>query len=434
METIRPFQIGLLAVFAIIGLASLAILATYQGLGLTNTNPYGDSVIIWGTLDEKVFTSAIQEVANEDKDFLAVKYLEKDPRTFEKELINAIADGRGPDAIILNHEDFVTLRSKLQAISYDDFSERMLKDTYVDGFEIFARNNGLYAIPFMVDPLVMYWNRDLFAGGGLSQPPATWESLTDVVESLTLRDATRNIQQATVAFGEYQNVVNAKATLLTLMLQSGSQMIVEGQSRYEVKLDTSLSESTRQPLFSTLQFFVEFSNVSSPLYSWNRTFQDDQSAFLGERLALYFGYGSEAKKLSQQNPNLNFDATGVPQGSGATVKRAYGRFYGLAILSSSKNYVGTYRALAVLANPTNTAKIAGELSLSPAHRSTLSTSAPDAMSQTRFNQSLIARGWLDPGAEASQEIFGQMIDDVISGRSQIGTASSDTIRRLELAF
>lgn len=433
MNNIRPFQIGLLAVFALVALGSLALLATYQGIGGLAEKTYGDRVVIWGTLPASPFTTLILEIGRADRDFQVVEYVEKDPRTFKEELVNAIAIDQGPDAIILDHEDLVTLRDKIQAISYETFPPRTIKDQYLDGFEIFARQNGIYAIPLAVDPLLMYWSRDLFAAGGFAAPPATWEALTDTVERLTLRDATRDILQATVAFGEYENVENAKEAILTLLLQSGSQMVTEGQTRYEVRLDTSSSGNSR-PLFSTLQFYVEFNNVSSPLYSWNRTFESDRSAFLSERLALYFGYGSEAEELRSQNPNLNFDAVAMPQGAGATVKRVYGKFYGLSVLSSGDNQSGTYRALLTLGNAANAATLANGLDLAPAHRSTVAAGASDPVLSTIYSQALIARGWLDPEPEASNEVFATMVADVISGRAQIGAVTSDTIRRLELAF
>lgn len=434
MGNMRPFQIGLLAAFALIALLSVIALASYQGFSGGAANPYGQSVVIWGTFNESTFTRAIQELARDDRNLLVVQYVQKDARTFERDLTNAIAEGRAPDAIVLDHEELVLLRSKLQPIPYDTFPERSLRDNYIDGFDIFARPDGLYAIPFAVDPLIMYWNRDILASGGLAEPPATWEALTTAVEQITLRDATRNILQATVAFGEYQNVVNAKPVLLTLLLQSGSRLIEEGPTRYMVALDSSAGDTARRPLTSALQFYVEFSNPSSPLYSWNRTFQDDLSAFLGERLALYFGYGSEASRLRAQNPNLNFDATGVPQGAGATVRRTYGKFYGLAILRSSANQQGAYRALVAIGAAAPAAALAGELALAPAHRASLSSGASDAIRQTAFNQALIARGWLDPAPERSADVFRLMVEDVVSGRTGVSAAAVDTTRRLELAF
>lgn len=434
MENLRPFQIGLLAAFAIVALISIVLIASYQGVARSGANnPYGQSVTIWGTLDQRAFTDVLNELSQTDRNIISVKYIQKDARTFESELVNAIAEGRSPDAILLNHEDLVTLRSKLLSIPYTTFSERTLRDNYLDGFEVFARADGLYAVPFAVDPLLMYWNRDILAASGFSLPPTTWESLTSMVEQVTLRDATRNISQATVAFGEYQNVFNAKSILLTLMLQSGSRMVVEEQSRYSVSLDTSSSGSNR-PLTSTLQFFVEFSNPSSPLYSWNRNFQNDQSAFLGERLALYFGYGSEASRLRSQNPNLNFDVTSIPQGAAATTKRVYGKFYGFALLQASGNRQGAYQAITKLASSDVGSKIAGSLALVPANRNTIASGSGDSVMQTAFNQALIARGWLDPNPAKSSEVFGQAIDDILSGRSQVGNAGTDAVRRLQLAF
>ncbi|MEZ4200642.1 MAG: hypothetical protein R3B69_03605 [Candidatus Paceibacterota bacterium] len=50
MKNLRPFQIGLLALFGIVGVISIAILSTYTGVLGTDTNPYGEEVVIWGSL------------------------------------------------------------------------------------------------------------------------------------------------------------------------------------------------------------------------------------------------------------------------------------------------------------------------------------------------------------------------------------------------
>lgn len=434
MENLRPFQIVLLLVFGVVALISVIVLASFKGFNVGAVNPYGGQVVIWGTFESRPFDQVLQDMGRIDKNLRVVTYVQKDPRTFEADLVNAIADGTGPDAILLSSESLVTLRSKLSPIPYSNFSRRLLQDNYVDGFELFALNDGLYAVPLLVDPLIMYWNRDILAAGGLAVAPTTWEALTSTVEQITLRDATRNISQATVAFGTYQNVLNAKPVLLSLLLQSGSKLVEEGRERYAVALDTARDNTSRRPLTSTLQFYVEFSNPASPLYSWNRTFQDDLTAFVGERLAIYFGFGSEAGRIRGQNPNFNFDAAALPQGAGSTVKRVYGKFYGLAIVRSGSNQSGAYRAALALSSSEPTAKLAESLALAPAHRSILSGGSSDPIRQVIFNHALIARGWLDPSAVGSDEVFRQMIEDVLSGRSQVTTASSDTIRRLQLQF
>ena len=425
---------ALLAGFAIVGVSSIAMLATYKGITSQKVSPYGESVEIWGTFDAEVMRLTLQSVTDEDKEFRVVSYKEMDPRSFEEDLVNAIAENRAPDAIILEHEDLVTYRPKLLAVPFEVVPLRTLKDKYIDGAEIFARNDGLFAIPIAVDPLVMYWNRDIMANSGVSLPPQTWESLSQIVQQITLRDATRNIQLSTVAFGEYRNVEHAKEALLTLSMQSGSRLIEEDKQGYVVAIDEAVSADARKPLSTALQFFVEFSNANSPLYSWNRSISNDLFAFLGGDLAFYFGYGSEAKQIQERNPNLNFDVTQVPQGAGNTVKRVYGKFYGLAILKSSDNSQGTYAALAKLGSPAPVAKLTEELGLAPAHRSTITQGSQDPFRQTVLNASLIARGWLDPDPSETGNILQEMVEDVVSNRQKVSGAVSDAVRRLELAF
>ena len=434
MERVRPFQIGLLAGFAVLGILSLVILASFRGFSGGAANTYGETVTIWGTLDDTIILKTIQDIADVDKDFKVVNYVEKDPRTFEEELVNAIAEDRSPDVILITHEDLVKLRPKLQPIPYDAIPQRTIKDTYIDGTEVFALQDGLYALPFAVDPMVMYWNRDLFSTGGLALPPSTWEALTDTVQQLTLRDATRNILQSTVAFGEYRNVDHGKEVLLTLLLQSGSRMIQESGDKYIVSLDDPLVENSRKPLNSTLQFYVEFSNTNSPLYSWNRSSENDLTSFLAEDLALYFGYGSEALRIRQRNPNFNFDVVGVPQGAGATVKRIYGKFYGLALLRAAPNTQGAYQAVLKLGAPDAVASLSEQFSLAPVHRSTIAAGSDNPYRQTILNQALISRGWLDPNKEESDGIFETMVEDVVSNRQKVSGAVTDALRRLELAF
>jgi ABC-type glycerol-3-phosphate transport system substrate-binding protein len=265
-------------------------------------------------------------------------------------------------------------------------------------------------------------------------PPATWEALSEITQKVTLRDATRNILLSTIAFGEYRNVLQAKSIILMLLIQSGSKMVAEDRDGYAVLVDTPIVEDNRKPLNAALQFFVEFSNANSPLYSWNRSKQDDKTAFLGEELALYFGFGSEEGDIRAKNPNLNFDMVTVPQGAGATIKRGYGKFYGLALVRGASNTEGTYQAILKLGSTEPTLAISEAQNMAPAHRVSINSGGKSASLETIFNQALIARGWLDPDSQKSSEIFQLMVEDVVSNRQKISAAATDAVKRLELAF
>ena len=221
-------------------------------------------------------------------------------------------------------------------------------------------------------------------------------------------------------------------TLLTL--QSGSRMVEVEETRYRVNLNEPIVEGARDPLESALQFYTDFSNVNSPLYSWNRAMPNDKTAFIAGDLALYFGLGSELKDIADKNPNLSFDMTSVPQGVTATALRTYGDFYAFAIPRASQNVQGAYAVANILASAENSQRFAVDLGMASPRRDVLAVKESDLYRNVIASSALIARSWLDPQPEESDTIFMQMVEDVVSNRARISDAVNDAIDRLLLAY
>lgn len=431
---IRPFEIALIAIFAIAGVAGLFILSSYQSTPDASTKLYGDSVEIWGTLDEKEINDFILELSNTNKSVQVVEYIQKDERTFENELLNAIADGKSPDLVILPHTLLVTYRSKLQSISFETISERSFRDSFIDGAEIFMRSDGIFGIPFAVDPLVMYWNRDIFGGAGLAVPPKTWESLmSETVRSLVERDNNFEITRSAVAFGEYDNVRHAKDILSMLLLQAGSSIVDEREGTYAVTLHKG-KENALPPGDAVLSFYTQFSSPNSETYSWNRSKELDRTEFVRGNLALYFGAGSERSVIERENANLSYDIALVPQGSNATIKRDFGTFYAFAIPRASKNIQGAYGVATLFADEVNSKALADSLGFAPVRRALFTGATGDVYRDVIYQAALTARGWLDPSPEGSDVVFRTMIDEMHKGQARTKSIILDTVQELENLF
>src|SRR3989344_490815 len=89
------FQIGIIAIFAILAIIGVFAFAGIGGFG-GDKNSIG-SVEIWGTIPNVVMNDLISEILREDKNFLGIKYVEKDKKTYESEFIEALASGVGPE-------------------------------------------------------------------------------------------------------------------------------------------------------------------------------------------------------------------------------------------------------------------------------------------------------------------------------------------------
>lgn len=434
MTGIRPFQIILLGVFAAFALLGILFFMMFKASPEEEARGYGDRVIIWGTLERGAFDKTFLSIVDTEKDFQVVQYVEKDPRSFDYELLNAIAEGKSPDLIVLSSESLVLHRDKLLSIDFETMPERTYLNTYVDGAEIFMLTDGVYALPFAVDPLVMYWNRDLFSSNSLAAAPRTWEELSGVVvPNITKVTPSREITQSAIAFGTYQNIKNAKDILTLLFLQSGSTIVDEKDRNYTITLKQN-NTNALPPAETALEFYTRFAAPLEPNYSWNPSLQDDTLAFTGGTLALYFGFGSEYAGILASNPNLNFDIAPVPQGKDATIKRGYGTFYGFAIPRAAGNPAASYRVAQRLVDPSAAPMLTEALSLAPVHRGVLGSGSTDPVRSILFNAALIARAWLDPNPEGTEAVFKSMIEDITSGRSRASKAVNDMVGKLQLLF
>jgi ABC-type glycerol-3-phosphate transport system substrate-binding protein len=432
----RPFQLGLLAFFAVLAVVALVLLSNYSPDRNSETAVFDGGITVWGTYDEGAMRRVMGEIAEIMPGFENVSYSQKDERTIDTELLTALAEDRAPDLVLAPASQLTKMRSKIQPIPPETFPVRDFKDAYVDAADVYLLSDGLYALPLALDPLIMFWNRDMFASKGIAEPPQTWEGIVDsIVPTFTERDSRRTIFTSAVAFGEAQNVKHMRSIMSALTLQSGSRMVVErGDGMYTVGLNDNLVDQGRPPLVAALQFYTDFSNPNSPLYSWNRSLALDEQAFIAGDLALYFAPGSEAAVLARKNPNLNFDVAPLPQGAGATIRRTHADVIGFSVLRASRNKVGAYQAAQIMTSATYAGRFAEALAMTPVRRSLVGARDLDQYERVSYESALFARDWLSPGSDVVNEVFTTMIEDVTSNRSRPEAAVNDAVGRLKLAY
>lgn len=432
---LRPFELALIFGFGLLGLFAIALLSMYSGGGDPEVAAFGGSVEVWGVADAGAFGRTLQPYRDSNEAFNAIRYRQLDVTTFESELVNALAEGRGPDLVLIPHELLVPLRTKLQPISYESFPVRDFRDRYIDGANIYMLVDGVYAYPIAIDPLVMFYNRDTLTNKNVLTPPRTWEEVVNsTVPTFVVRDAGRTITQSPLAMGEYRNVTYAFEIMSMLLLQGGSILVTEESAgQYEINLNQG-PVGARSPLDAALSFYTTFALPSSPLYSWNRSLPRDEDEFVASDLVLYFAPGSKARSLAARNPNLTIDVAEVPQGGGATVRRTYGTVYGYALLRTADNKQGAYAALATLGGLEFTTALANEMGMAPVYRQSLAAGSDDIYGRIVYSAAVSARGWLNPALPATNRIFTEMVEDVLANRSESDGAAKDAIDQLELEY
>lgn len=430
MKNNNLFQYIVIGAFIFFIILGIILFSTFRSNDQTNA-----TIIInmWGTVPASDFNTFTSRYFGESNLKYTVNYTERDRATFDQSLIEALAAGTGPDAIILPADMIVRYTNKIYLIPYALLSELSFKQTYIEEGELYLNNNGVLALPFAVDPLVMYWNRNIFNNSGIATPPTTWPDISNLVSRMTQKDQNKNIISSTVALGEFRNINNAKEILSALIIQAGNPIVsldTDGSLKSTLKDDFSLSVS---PATLSLQFFTNFSDPNKVVYSWNRSLPSSLTSFTNGDLAIYFGLASEFTKIKNKNPNLNFDVTFLPQAAQARVYSTYGDIIGLAILKNSINPAGAYTVLSSLASAGAYHYWKDLLNIPSARRDILSQTEPNAIKAIFNSSAIMSKGWLDPNKYQTNAIFQNMVESYTTGRSnadQVINIASDQLDSL----
>ncbi len=419
----KIFQIVLIGVFVV--LLILGFLGFSGKLPLPTDKRdinYGE-VTMWGSVPKETMQSLITNSLRDERS-VSIKYVEKRPENFTRDFVEALASGKGPDIVILPQDELIKNLNKLAPISYETILERDFKNTFIEEGEMFLRPEGIVALPFIVDPIVMYWNRDIFTNALLTGAPKYWTEFYDLVPKITVRNRTGAIERSLVSFGEYRNVTNAKELLSILLMQAGSPVVLSKNGSLSAGLITQGPVDMENPVVTAMRFYTEFSKPNKDSYSWNRSLPQSNAMFQAGDLALYFGYASEYQTIKQKNPHLNFDIAVMPQVGKTANKLTFGRIYGVSIVSASKNQAGALRATTLLSGSGVITGISDLLNLPPVRRDLLANRPGDAVLSVFYDSALISRAWYDPSPVDTNLIFMNMIDSVNSGRSSMNEAIS----------
>lgn len=427
--------IGVCIFFVFIAL--LIFTGVIPGMGGKKAEEITGTVTLWGTLPASQINELLNRFNTDMKTF-SVRYVEKKQDVFEEELVSAIASNRGPDMILFTPDLVVAQKDKIYPFAYESLTERQFRDTFIDEGNLFLSPQGVLALPVVVDPMMMYINRDILADAGLPSAPQYWDEFQGLVKDVTQKDENGTIKRSLISFGEFDNVTHAKEILSMLILQLGNPIIepVYGQEEgkvtvgYKTVMANEGADGVR-PAEAALRFYSQFGDPVKPTYSWNKTMPNSRNAFIGGSLAIYFGFASEYSSIQAKNPLLSFDISRVPQVRNYPTKGTYGKITGIAVLKTSQNLKAAFYATSQLSNSTYANMFSIVTGLPPTRRDLLAERKTDAVQGAVWPSAIIAKGFIDPNAKATNDIYRAMVNNYISGRSSITEAIQTAVNRIQ---
>lgn len=422
----KNFQIIIIIVFIAAAVLGIMVFSGTIPLGHDKGGATG-TVVLWGTTPASMLNPVIEDFNRVNTTFV-LKYFEKNKDTFDRDLLEALAEGTGPDLFLLPDYLAYGYRKKIFTIPYQSYPEASFKNNFTGAGEVFLTSNGIMAFPIAVDPLVMYYNRSILDANDVVYPPTYWEDFIELIPKLTKKNETNKIEKSTVAMGQFANVAHAKDIISLLFMQAGNKVVYQNEESYTA----ALAEGSKYNLASMLKFYTDFADPLASVYSWNKSLPSSTDDFSKEDLAFYFGYGSELRPLINKNPNQNFLVAPMPQIKGSGTKMTSAHTIGVAISSASKNFNSAFIAASLLATSDFPQKFAEATGTVPARRDLLAQKRTDAYTPILYSSALFGKTWLDPDKEATDNIFKGMVEKVLANTLTPSEAILDANSKLSL--
>ncbi len=384
----------------------------------------------WGLDSANVWSEIILAYQTKNPS-VVVNYVQKNPTTYESDLVNALASGAGPDVAYIRNTWLAKHLNKFSSAPADLISATDFKNNFMEvANRDLIRSGKIYALPFYVDTLALYYNKTLFNSAGLVNPPKTWEDFNSAVKELIQKSDDGTIGRAGASLGTAGNVKYAPDILSLLMLQTGAVMISADGKTAVFDQTISSDNKTYSPGQSALDFYTSFANSTKPVYTWNIRMPNSLDAFLQGQSAMYIGYAADVPAI--QKKGLNYGVAPIPQvkdskkdasyidinfasySAGAVTQKSVSKnaAWDFLVFTTGSNAAGTYLQKSLLP---------------PARRDLIQFIQNHEALSVFGKQALSALSWPQPNENEVSKIFARMIDSVALGQSNSKEALKEAV-------
>jgi len=330
---------------------------------------------------------------------------------FEQALVDAFAEGTGPDVFMIDSTWVPKHKGKMlpadprlatAATAQILFPDVVTKDFVADG--------QLYALPLDMDGLALIYNKDMFNARSILYAPQTWEDVLSVIPKLRMMEGAKQIKRAALALGGARNVAAMPDILSVLMLQNGSAINTKEGG---VRLDG--------PAQQAVTFYMQFADPINVYYTWHEGLEGSREAFAGERVAMIVDYAAALLNIRNRNSFLNIGVAPLPQVN-ADRPISFARYRGLAVSRQTRQpYVAWDFVRFITTQPANSQMYLTATGQLPALKSMINTRLGEEKGSF-LQGALIAKTWQQADSGATKSIFETMILDIAAGRLDVSRA------------
>lgn len=436
----------------------------FVGAGCTKSKipvPKPVSLQWWGVWNESDQVAPLIAAYQASHQYVKITYKKFRFEEFEDKLIQALAEDQGPDIISINNTWTRRHQSKIlpmpdkpisiivgraqkkgtgTEVVYSQTNTpvlnlKTLKDKFVPAVYDDAVVDGkIYALPLSLDSLVLIYNRSMLAQAKITKAPSNWQEVLNASSLVTLQDKEGKLTRSSAALGTANNIPRFFDVLSLLMMQSGAQMTDQsGKAATFHQVQNLTTENP--PAAGALEYYTNFANPNKESYTWNASQPNAVEAFASGQLAMMFGYAYHLPQLKAKAPGLDIGIAPMPQLDPIN-EINFANYWVEAPLKKTKYPNEAWDFILFAAgNEKAASTYADKTGRPPALRSLIDKYKEDPERGVFALSALTAQNWYHgKNPAAAEDIFKEMINQVLDGTSPIQGALNSAAQRINQTF
>jgi len=368
---------------------------------------------------------------------------------YERELVNALAEDRGPDIISLHNTWLRAYQSKLlpapasvklafretQGIQKNQvwvektlpvITPAQVKNQFVDqvGRDVVIKGQSsdpkaglvdqLWGLPLAMDTMVLYYNKDVLNASGIPTPAQDWAEFQSHVKRMTRYDEQGKLLKPAAGIGTSRNVERSFDILSLLMMQNGAQMTDSNGLPTFNRVPAGMTRDV-PPAEEALIFYTDYANPSKEVFTWDDAQPNSYDAFISGKTGYFFGYAYHQPRIKAQAPKLNFGIANIPQIDPAA-KVNYANYWVESVSKKSEHPDLAWDFVQFAAGAERAKTYLAKTGKPTALRSLVNEQLNDADIGVFASQVLTARSWYTGiNVAATEAAFNELIDSTLRG-------------------
>jgi len=436
--------------------------------GVSTTAAPAITLRMWNLYDEEsLYTGIFQEFAAKRPNAkFRVEYKKyTDIAELESDLINELAEGKGPDIVSIQPSWLAKHRGKLSPMPaqyFENANPERFRATFVPAAadDLIVNDQGqelVYALPVSMDTLGIMYNSD-FLLNNLSRgtPAEDWDTFVeDITRFVRTNRAQTRVLRTAVAIGRIDNMTRGLDLLQLLMMQYGARFYDQTGERVTIADPAPGSGSSGFGAADAMDFFTSFSKPGSDTFLWDTNMtadlpdQNDLGAFVSGSIGMMFAYPyqvRDAERLISQyqtergdviTPDL-IKVAPAPQrissnaalSASSSQRVAIANYYPLAVTANSKNKNAAWDLIDFLTQPEQQRYLFAQGKKISAHLAVIPEEMRDPIYGAFARQNTFAKSVFLPEPERMKAVIDGQVKDVIAGKVE----SLDAIRNIQLVW